>query len=256
MIIGLFDRPVVCLGRLPMPSSICLLLVPALLISLVSHAASADEQSLPPGPAEKPDDPPPHQPRGLLSPQRFKYFPTPVVAMPPDTSFETPLAMGQAMAAAAVPVIALAVVGRSGGERSALIAAAGLSPLLIGMAVCGIGNASARYHGSCLPSIVGGTLGALTTVPLFYLGEARRDPKDDMDLGGIFLGAIGWFVVQPLAAVAAWHLFRHPRAKIGALTINPAPPTAALRRGLPPERSGRLVEAPGQLMVPVLSLGF
>jgi hypothetical protein len=256
VITGLFVRPGVCLGRPPMSSSFSLLLASVLLTALVPRVASADQRSPPPGPLEKPDDPPPHQPRRTLSPQRFEHFAAPVVVVPPDTSFETPLALGQALAGAAVPYIAATVVLRSGSEGSVVIAAAGLSPLLVGAVVCGIGNASARYQGSCLPSIVGGTLGALTTVPLFYLGRARRDPRDDLDLGGIFLGVVGWFVIQPMAAVVAWHLFRHPRAGLRAPTINPAAPPAAFLRGSPPERSAGLAGAPGQLMVRVLSLGF
>jgi hypothetical protein len=132
-----------------------------------------------------------------------------------------------------------------------------ISPLVAGTAACLIGNASARYHGSCVPPLLLGALGALSTIPLIYLGEQANDPNSDVNLAPIFLGAIGWFVLQPMGAVFGWHAYRRLLPQSEWRLSPPTPPPAPSFEGLlSPERPRGLARLPGEVTVPLLSLAF
>jgi hypothetical protein len=125
------------------------------------------------------------------------------------------------------------------------------TPALVGEVVCAVGNGSAHYQGSCAPAIVGAYIGFLSVLPLGVLGTvlfpAANSDVDD-GAGIIFALAVGWLVVEPLAATVAWRLWKQPRraTPLGAL------PAATLARHSEERRSG----LPAAVAVPVLSLAF
>jgi hypothetical protein len=119
-------------------------------------------------------------------------------------------------------------------------------PLVVGLAVCGVGKLSDYYESRCAPAIVGAYLGALSVVPLAVLGMSldHKSTADVEGLGGLLVGAlVGWVVVQPLAATAAARLFSPPKTRF----------RTALPAAFP---ATRLVRAPGEVTVSLLSLSF
>jgi len=202
--------------------------------------------------AQPSDDPPPHEPRPPLPAPRARYLPQPPgpARTPPQPEFESGLAVQQALVAGVMPIaaVAVAVNGRTlSGAAVPLVVA----PLASGTLVCLIGNSSEHYQAPCEAPVIGAVLGALTTVPLWYLGTTVH-VEDDVNLAPLLLGALGWFIIQPVATVTAWHLLRSPRSVPGA---TPLPP-AVLHRALPPERPRGLSLAPGELTLPLVSLAF
>jgi hypothetical protein len=224
---------------------LCALVGCCLTVVLAPGRACAEEQ---PDPTEKPDDPPPHEERSALP-----LAPPPTPPSPPVVTFDYALSMGQVFLAAAIPIVDMALMLGSSRLVPATIAMAIASPLLVGGSVCLLGNLSSRYHGSCIPPLVGGILGAAAAVPLGFLGDYLGRNNSDVNLGGFYLAAASWFVLQPALAVAAWHLFRRPRAP----AATPVMRDPSIDRGpLADGRRGPGSATPRQTIVPLLSLAF
>jgi hypothetical protein len=192
----------------------------AALLSLVLTVGSAD--ALPPLPA---DNPPPHQPLTRAD-----------VQSPPPHEYG--LAAGQFLAGmgAALGGVFLAPL------HPALLAGV---PLLVGYTVCQVGKMSDYYESHCGPAILGAYLGALTILPLAWLGMSLDHSTDgEIDgLGGILIGAlVGWAVVQPLSATLAARMFKAPKPVYRTM----AP--VGLPRMPPPVR--------GQVTISILSLAW
>jgi hypothetical protein len=66
----------------------------------------------------------------------------------------------------------------------------------------------------------------------------------------------GWFIAQPMASIAMWHTFKKLRPGADTPTINPPPLPPPARPAFLPERPRGLAMAPGQVAVPLLSVGF
>jgi hypothetical protein len=200
--------------------------------------------------AQPPDDPPPHVPRAPLPAPRARYLPQPPgpARTPLQPAFESRLALQQGLVAGVTPIVAVVVAVNLRTPVGVAVPVV-MAPLVSGTLVCLIGNASAYYRAPCAAPLVGAVLGALTTVPLWYLGTTVH-VEDDVNLAPLLLGALGWFIIQPVATVTAWHLLRAPRP-----AATPLPP-AVLHRALPPERPRGLSLAPGELTLPVVSHAF
>jgi hypothetical protein len=132
----------------------------------------------------------------------------------------------------------------------------------VGGVVCAVGAGSERRSGSCLSSIGGAYLGAASVVPLFLIGYGLDSAIDDNEgdvhipVFTILLTAFGWFVVQPAMSIGAWSRFSHPRPGLDTLSLNPPPLPPPPRTAFAREHRRGLAMAPGQVSLPVLSLGF
>lgn len=230
------------------------LLFVSLFASLAPRLAHADEP--------KPDDPPPHverppmpTPRAMYQPHRD---PPPPPPPPPPTGIEPSIVVTQALLAGAISLVAATQMFPDPLSETNLVIM-GLTPLAVGGVVCAVGSGSERVEGSCLSSLAGAYLGAGAAVGLFYLGYALDRASDDNDsdvhipIFTFFFAAAG-VVIQPVAAMGAWHGFSHKRP--GAPVLNPAPLPPPPRSAFAPERRRGLALAPGQVTVPLLSLGF
>jgi len=219
------------------------------LVSITLLAASARAQEAPA--AEGPTDPatevvpppPPAQPPPALLPAP----PPPAIqqAVPqPPPRFEAHLAGLQVLAAVATPIIAFRLAMATDSQQPGVWVGAVLTPLALGTAVCAIGSASATYEGACEAAIGGAFLGALTTIPLFYLGASMGGSGDAPFGPAVTLGAVGWFFVQPAISLLCWHRTRHLR------------PVPAVTTSLPPRPARGLAAPPGQVVAPLLALSF
>ena len=148
-------------------------------------------------------------------------------------------------------------VGTNLASTATLLAA----PLLVGATVCYIGNRSAYHEAGCGWPIVMSYAGALSILPLMLIGAEIGDASDDgrsddsshATLGAVLGLAIGWLVVQPLAATLSFHSHRRPRAPADVAFERPAG-FRALASAAGGDR--RSLRAPGQVLLPALSLSF
>jgi hypothetical protein len=242
-------------------------------LSLVSLRAQADGSGI-----DKPDDPPPHEARPPLPAPHSIHEPHRELAPPPPPppQFEVHLAALQGVLVgvltifAARPIIDLAhgdptilqslPWGRgtsNGGDWIIAVA----TPLVMGTVVCAVGNLSAHFRGSCVPSVVGAYLGTAAMIPLVFLGYAMDtagdNPNSDVHLPiWTKLATSVALVVPGAASVGAWHAFSHRRPGVDGVVLNPLPLLGPARPAFVAERSRGLVRAPGERVVPVLSVGF
>jgi hypothetical protein len=146
------------------------------------------------------------------------------------------------LAAGATPILGFRLATSTGSPGFWMSAV--LTPVALGVAVCSIGSASATYEGTCDSAIGGAFLGALTTVPLFFLGASMGGGGDAPFGPALTMGAVGWFLVQPAFSLLAWHHSKRPR---------PVPVTTSLQ---PPAPARGLASLPGQVVAPLLALSF
>ena len=181
----------------------------------------------------------------------------------PSTGLEIMLGGGQLLAGsgaavAAGLVSAFALGGTGGAGFLVLIAAA---PPLVGGLVCKMGRLSPAYGGSCTPSILAAYVGALSTIPLAILVERIRPESmsdDNLWAGALIGGAIGWVVVQPLLATAAWHLWkkRSGGARIRPPSVAAGSLRTSLRLQAPASRRLGSTRLPGQVGIPLLAISW
>jgi hypothetical protein len=131
------------------------------------------------------------------------------------------------------------------------------TPFATGAAICGVGKWSRHNQASCLASIGGAYLGALTMIPLAVLGfqlDIHDDSGGEWDgLAGALMGvAAGFLVIQPLVGTIAWHMGKQPR--VPSLALLP-PPRSRLLAQAAPQARGR-TRAPGQMTLTLLSARF
>jgi hypothetical protein len=213
------------------------------LVLVLLFTASARAQEAPA------DDPPPVEPAPAPAPSPAPQQPPAVRPAPPPPAiqqvvppprYEAHLAALQVLAAGATPVIAFRLA-MTADSQSGFWVAAIFTPAALGAAVCAIGNASQSYEGPCHAAIGGAFLGAVTTLPLLYLGGSLAGDLD----AALVMGGVGWFFLQPAVSLLCWHRSKH---------LRPAPvPTTRFR---PPEPARGLASPPGQILAPVLALTF
>jgi hypothetical protein len=171
---------------------------------------------------------------------------------PADHPAEPGIALGQLLAGGAIGAGAtlLSIDSRNDVVHTAWIPA---TPALVGATVCAVGNLSRDYEGDCLPAIAGAYGGAASVLPLGILGavlahkQGSTELLDDSAIGGLIVGmAVGWFVVQPLAATVLWRLYKRPRMKGSPALPVPTSSVAATPYDLV-ERERARPAAPGQL---------
>jgi hypothetical protein len=167
-----------------------------------------------------------------------------------------PAPSGLQFAAGALVALGGTVVGFQLGSGVGLASLA-LTPAAVGAAVCGVGALSKESESSCVGTITAAYLGALSAIPLGYLGfhlDYGHGHGEYLDgLGGFVIGAgIGLFVLQPLAATLAWRLMRTPRRPVLALAPPAASRSSLALRGY--ER--RSAPVPGQVTVTALAVPF
>jgi hypothetical protein len=174
---------------------------------------------------------------------------------PGDPAAERPaepgLVLGQAAAGmgTAFGGLMLVAAASSAGGVVALPVLMG-TPALVGLMVCAVGSESAHYRAPCGPVIAAAFVGALSAAPLALVGMRldHHDGEELSGLGGLMAGAlVGWVIVQPLVATAAWRIFKQPRQRSFAF----APPRSFVAG---PRTS--LGAVSGQLAVPVLAAPF
>ena len=179
---------------------------------------------------------------------------------PADHPSEPGIALGQLLAGGAIGAGAtlLSIDSSSATLHEVWVPA---TPALVGGAVCAVGNLSRDYEGDCLPALAGAYGGAASAFPLGILGAilahkpGHRELLDDSAIGGLLVGmAIGWFVVQPIAATVMWRLYKRPRVKAGP----PVPVPAASVATPYDHREGPRASpsAPGQLSLTLFRLSF
>jgi hypothetical protein len=167
-----------------------------------------------------------------------------------DPGFEPGMALGQMAGGSGAAVLSLLLLAVGQGPMAVPVLVG--APALVGLTVCQVGTVSSYYESSCGAVIGGAFAGALSVIPLAFLGMSL-DHGENGDgytgFGGAMVGAlVGWVVVQPLAATAFWHLFKTPKRLRPSLAL-PRAPSAAPR----PRAADRL---PGQVSASVVSLAF
>jgi hypothetical protein len=203
-------------------------------------------------PTSPPADPPPHAPRAHLPPPPPSWSPPPTYLRPDPEGYIGlhQMLLGEGIALA-VPVVLGGVLTKANVDwRITLGSIAAATPLLMGAVVCGVGRAGDAHDGPCLAPIAGATLGSLAAVGLAALVEHSQDPNSDVHIGTAMVAGLGWFVLQPVLAVTAWHLFKRPRAT--ALSLAAVSPAALI----PAEPRHGLAHVPGESTLPLLSLRF
>src|SRR6185503_20062593 len=116
------------------------------------------------------------------------------------------------MLATFIPIGLLLAASEPVGGLSILVA-----PTAGGFIVCAVGGTSRYYEGGCAPAVLGACLGALTTIPLTFLGCSFDQPRGDVG-GCDTFAAIGFvtglFVGTAAGATLAWHLAKKPKPPI------------------------------------------
>jgi hypothetical protein len=135
----------------------------------------------------------------------------------PAPSPEIGLAGLQVVVGSLAMLITLFPIAFAADAHEALgVFALSLGPAVGGFVVCGLGGTSATYDGGCGTSVVGAYVGALTAIPLVFIGCELDDPE--WDTGGCVAGAAlgfiaGYFVGTALGATLGWHIGKRPRAR-------------------------------------------
>jgi hypothetical protein len=188
-------------------------------------------------------------------------------AQAPERPSEALLGMGQFAAGAAAALIlpgSLALLSQDESRASDVVSAAVFlaTPALVGTTVCLLGQGSPAYESSWGWTITMSYVSTLSVLPLALFGsqlggaladDDKRDDSPGATTGAVVGIALGWLVVQPLAATLTWHAHKRPRAKSAAAV----PPALWARpAGLATPRARRDSRAPGQVVVPMLALSF
>ena len=169
----------------------------------------------------------------------------PPTEQPPE--FETSVGALQTVAALSLPLLGVIIGSQAGDDMLMPILLA--TPVAVGAAICGFGSSSRTHESSCAATMVATVGGAALTIPLLYLGltldfGSRGLTLDGSDNSGptftLLLGALGWFVVQPVAGLATWHGNKRLRPEV-----------------LPPSRpSARAPRMPGQMTATLVAFSF
>jgi hypothetical protein len=163
-----------------------------------------------------------------------------------DLPSEIGLTIGQVFAGAGVAfgglLVSISVLEETPEFGLVLFAA---TPIAVGAVVSALGNSGA-YRGSGTLTVLGAYVGGASIVPLIWAvtrdgpgsegGDAlHSSPSIPED--ALLALAVGWLVVQPLMATAAWHLWKRPKPK-------PRPVVRLFPLEPPPGRSARLLVDP------------
>lgn len=161
------------------------------------------------------------------------------------------LLQGITGSAAALAGLLLAISSGNDAEQVTWIVQLG-TPAGVGTLVGVIGNGGA-YESSVGWAIAGAYAGAATVVPLTWVAVNRSDGHSD-PREAMFAIFVAWLVVQPLAATAAWHIWKEPRP--GYEASRPTPSIAATSRPARDPTIKLRSPLPGQLTIPLFSAAF
>lgn len=136
-----------------------------------------------------------------------------------------------------------------------------LTPAAVGGLVGVVGNGGAS-ESSFGWTILGAYAGAATVVPIGWVMNRRTAALDGHRGGSGFAEddlvlalLVGWLVIQPLAATAAWHLWKRPKAQLRA-RLAPPRTNAARRPDRDPTLHTRSPAPSGAFVAPVVGASF
>jgi hypothetical protein len=137
------------------------------------------------------------------------------------------------------------------------------TPLVAGITVCGIGQASDAYDGSCGAAIGGAYAGALTALPLallFSIGDHSGNSEDAWIPMWAVGAALGLILGPPIGAVIGWNASRelkpHLHADAAHLDALAAARAAPWREPLLARGSLREGAGPRVAAAPLLAFRF
>ena len=151
-----------------------------------------------------------------------------------------------------------AALAGSSTDQASTFALLLLTPAAVGGLVGLIGNGGA-HESPYGWTILGAYVGAATVVPIAWVmsrptavldGNGGAFAEDDI----LLALAVGWLVIQPLAATAAWHLWKQPKAHLRARL--PPPWASAARPGRDPTIHSRSSTPSGAFVLPLFGAAF